>query len=697
MSSYRVGGDVGGTFTDIVLVGEDGSLAVKKVLSTPGHFEQAMVEGIADLLREQGVAAGDVAEVLHGTTAATNAVLERRGALTGLITTRGFRDVLELRRLRMPDIYNVFWDKPAPLVPRNLCREVTERIDGKGRVLTPLDLDEVRQVVRSLLDEGVTSLSVCLLHSYLNPAHEEQIGVLVRREFPEVFLSLSCEVLPEIMEYERTSTTVANAYIMPVMASYLSSMSQGLDKMGVRAPLLIVKSSGGMMTSRIAAQKPVHSLESGPAAGVIASLALARRLGVKDVVTLDMGGTTAKASLIENGEAHRTTEYEIGAPVSTSSRLLKGGGYLLRVRAIDLAEVGAGGGSIVAIDRGGSIQVGPQSAGAVPGPICYDGGGDQPTVTDANLVLGYLNQEYLLGGSLKVNREKAERILETTVARPLGLTLQEAAYAVHMVSNATMTRATRAVTTERGRDIRNFDLVAFGGNGPVHAAELARSMGIHRIVVPPVPGLFSALGLLVAPLEQEEVRTIMRPTASLTDADLEQLYAGLERRVATVLQEEGVDLGSVDYIRLADMRSIDQVHELTVPAPVGPINGHRTKALEEAFWQEHKRTYGHRSEEEPTEVVSVRLVARYALGRDDLQIGAKTLQALYRSGPGKTARLAYFGRENGALETPVVARLDLTERSMPGPLIVEEYDTTVVVPPGFSARRDTHGNILLEW
>jgi N-methylhydantoinase A len=696
LSNYRVGGDVGGTFTDVVLAGEDGSLAVKKVLSTPGHFERAMVDGVAELLQEQGVSPDQVVEVLHGTTAATNAVLQRLGAVTGLITTRGFRDVLEMRRLRMPNIYDIFWDKPAPLAPRNLCREVTERLNGQGQVLTTLDLDEVRQVVRSMLEDGVTSLAVCLLHSYINPVHEQAIAELVRREFPDLFLSVSSEVLPEIREYERTSTVVTNAYIMPVMASYLRSMTLELGRMGVRAPLLIVKSSGGMMTARMAEQAPIHSLESGPAAGVRASLALARRLGIKDVVTLDMGGTTAKGSLIENGEAHRASEYEVGAPISTSSRLLKGGGYLLRIRAIDLAEVGAGGGSIVAIDSGGSLQVGPQSAGAVPGPVCYDGGGDQPTVTDANLVLGYLNQEYLLGGSLKVNREKAHRVLDETVAKPLGLPLLEAAYAVHMVSNATMARIIRAVTTERGRDIRNFDLIAFGGNGPVHAAEMARSLGIKRIIVPPVPGLFSALGLLVSPLEQEEVQTIMRPTTSMNDSDLEQLYAGLEQRVAAALRAEGVDLDKVEYSPMADMRSIDQAHELTVAAPVGPSNGQRIEALEESFWQEHLRSFGHRSDQDPTEIVNVRLVARYATAREDLNVSVDSLKALYSTSKGKTARLAYFGREAGSVETPVVARLDLYERATPGPLIVEEYDTTVVVPPGFTVRRDPLGNLLLE-
>ena len=696
MSNYRIGGDVGGTFTDIVLSGEDGSLSVKKVPSSPGHFEEALVAGIGDLLQQRQVWADQIIEVLHGTTAATNAVLERRGAVTGLITTRGFRDVLELRRLRMPDLYDVFWDKPPPLVPRNLRLEVTERVSGNGEVLVPVDLDEVRQVVGHLIDEGITSLAVCLLNSYINPANEERIGSFVRSEFPELFLSLSCEVLPEIKEYERTSTVVTNAYIMPIMAEYLRSFRLDLDKMGVVAPLLIVQSSGGMMTSRMAAQKPVYSLESGPAAGVAAALSLSRSLGLQDAVTLDMGGTTAKASLIENGAAHKASEYEIGAPISISSRLLKGGGYLLRIRSVDLAEVGAGGGSIVTIDRGGSLQVGPRSAGAVPGPVCYDRGGAEPTVTDANLVLGYLNQEHLLGGDLKVNLEKARNRFEEDVAGPLGLPLQEAAYAVHIVSNAVMAHAIRAVTTEQGRDVRNFSLIAFGGNGPVHGAELARSLGVHHIIVPPAPGLFSALGLLVSPLEQEGVETVMRPTVDLSKDDLDQLYGRLKERVTAVLREEGVDLGGVEFTQLVDMRYVDQVHEITVSVPSGNLDGTPAE-LEKVFGNEHERMYGHQAEQEPTEVVNIRLVARYALASDDLDFTSKALGSLYNSSVGDGSRKAYFGRDRGRLETPVISRLDLAEGGTPGPLIVEEYDTTVVVPPGFTVWRDSRGNILLDW
>lgn len=692
---YRFAGDVGGTFTDLVLAAPDGSLSVKKVLSSTGGYEEAILTGMRDLLREQQVTAVEIADVLHGTTVATNAVLERRGAATGLITTLGFRDVLELRRTRMPQLYNVFWQKPVPLVARRYCREVNERVDAQGRVIVPLDIGEVKRVVCDLMDEGVTSIAVCLLHSYMNPAHEMLIGELIRREFPGLFLSLSWEVLPEIKEYERTSTTVTNAYVMPAMSSYLGSLRKGLDTAGVTAPLLIMQSSGGLMTSRLAAQKPVYSLESGPAAGVIGALSLARRVGLTDVVTFDMGGTTAKASLIRDGEPYRATEYEVGAPISVSSRLLKGGGYLIRVPSIDLAEVGAGGGSIVAIDKGGSLEVGPRSAGALPGPVCYDRGGSEPTVTDANVVLGYLNDKYLLGGSLELNAAKAARIVEETISRPLGLTVLEAAYAVHLVCNATMARAIRAVTTERGHDVREFSLIAFGGNGPVHAAELARSLGIRRILIPAAPGLFSAMGLLAASLEQETVQTILRPTRSLSSTEIARLYDRLEGRLQSVLRTEGVDLQNVVYVRYADMRYVDQLHELTVPVSSAEAASLEPQALAELFSREHERAYRHSDDREPTELVNLRVVARYSLSSAPPKHSLPRVRARHR-GPSRATRQAYFGRDHGFVQTPVVNREGLGSETI-GPLIVEEYDTTIVVPPGFAAQVDSFGNVGLQW
>jgi N-methylhydantoinase A len=686
---FRLGADVGGTFTDVVLSRSDGAATLLKVLSSTRGYERATVEGITAVLRSDGVAPNAVKEVLHGTTAATNAVLERRGAVTGLLTSRGFSDVLELRRLRMPDIYNVFWEKPDPLVPRNLRREVEERVGGDGEVITPLDITDARQQIIWLLRQGITSLAVSLIHSYRFSEHERLIGDLVRKEFPHLFLSLSSEVLPELGEYERTSTTVTNAYVMPVMARYLEGLRASLDGIDVRAPLLIMQSSGGLMTSGVAQRQPVFGLESGPAAGVIAASTLAGELGLRNVVTFDMGGTTAKASLVEDGEPYHAAEYEIGAPVSTTSRLLKGGGYLVRVRAIDIAEVGAGGGSIVSVDLGGSLQVGPRSTGARPGPACYGLGGAEATVTDANMVLGYLNQDSL-GGHFDVYPEKAHAAL-APIADRLGLPLVEAAYAVHIVSNATMARVIRAVTTEQGRDVRDFTLLAFGGNGPVHAVELARSLGVHRVVVPPAPGLFSALGLLAAPLEQTAMRALMRPAESFTSGELRRAYRVLEQRVADILRQENIDVGEVEFVRLADLRYAEQVHELTIPVPDKALQD-GTQALEGAFGEEHERRYGHRSADERITVSTIRVVARHRLS----DRGAAWRIVPRRGPPARSPRPAYFGREHGVMDALVLRRADLGAVAHAGPLIVDEYDTTIVVPPRTSTRADEHGNVLIE-
>jgi N-methylhydantoinase A/oxoprolinase/acetone carboxylase beta subunit len=387
-ATYRIGTDIGGTFTDLVLLGSDGTFLTKKVLSTPPDYERGVLQGIAALLRENKINPSTVERVAHATTVATNAVLERRGAKSGLITTRGFRDILELRRLRFPDMYNLFWEKPKPLVDRYLRLEVTERIAADGEIITPLDMSDVSAAIDRLAGEGITALSVCLLNSYANPRHEEAIGEFVRRKYPDLPVSLSCRVLPEIREFERTSTTVINSYLMPVMQRYLAALEHGLRQADIHAPLFVMQSNGGAMTAAEARNYPVHILESGPAAGVTGAVHLATSLGIANAVTFDMGGTTAKAAMIEDGEPSLSSEYQVGAPISIASRVLKGGGYALRAPTIDIAEVGAGGGSIVAIDQGGALRVGPRSAGASPGPACYGNGGVEPSVTDANLLLG---------------------------------------------------------------------------------------------------------------------------------------------------------------------------------------------------------------------------------------------------------------------------------------------------------------------
>src|SRR5436190_980355 len=483
MTRFRVGVDIGGTFTDIVLLDADGRLHTKKVSSSVDDYARAIVEGVGEVFRETGLVGADVAEVLHGTTVASNAILELRGAKTGLITTEGFRDILEIRRLRMPRLYDLTWEKPAPLVERYLRVEVQERINARGEVQAPLDPVDVERVLDRLLGEGIEALAVCLLNSYANPVHEERIKEIVARRAPGLVTCISAEVLPEIREYERTSTTVINAYVMPIVRSYLATLRSGLDDIGVKAPLLIMQSNGGLMTDAAAAQKPIHVIESGPAAGVVGAQVLAQRLDLGKLISFDMGGTTAKAALVEDGDVSRAAEYQVGGGIVHGSRLLTGAGYLLRVPAIDLAEVGAGGGSLVWIDAGGALQVGPRSAGASPGPLCYDLGGTEPTITDANVILGYLNPTRLAGGAVKLNAARAHQVFEEKVARPLGQPLAEAAHGAHLIAASNMMRAIRAVSSERGHDPREYALFAFGRlplPGSVVRADCPGDRGLRR-------------------------------------------------------------------------------------------------------------------------------------------------------------------------------------------------------------------------
>ena len=691
---YRVGVDVGGTFTDIVMIGDQGQVLVKKVLSTPQNYASAIIGGLADLLSEAGIAADKIREVCHGSTAATNAVLERRGAVVGLITTKGFRDVLELRRLRTPTLYNQFCRPPEPLVPRALRVEVDERLDAQGNVITPLDEFQVRQVIQGLLKKKVGSIAVCLLNSYVNAAHERRVGEIIRKEAPQVSVSLSCEVGPGVGEFERTSTVVANAYIKPVMNSYITSLKQQLVDKGATGPPFIMQSNGGMMTSRMSIERPIVTLESGPAAGVAGGEFLSRQLGLDNLITFDMGGTTTKAALIERGEAHQTPGYDIGAPVSQRSRLYRAGGYPLMVRAVDLA--GAGGGSIVSVDQGGSLRVEPRSAGAEPGPVCYNRGGIEPTITDANLLLGYLTPNQLAGGTVTLNPELAEKVFREQVSEPLNLEVQEAAHGVHLIANATMAHALQSVSTERGRDLRTFVLCAFGGSGPVHAAQLARSLGIRKVVVPFAPGLFSGFGLLVAPHRYEFVAGFMGRPRDTGVEPLVEAFKSLEGEATGTLREEGYISKNLSFSWQADMHYLGQSHELTHALP----KDLSLETLEETFGSEHERTYAYRSDREPVEVTNIRVVAREQDGETGPQQTLSLGETLYQDQAGAKrpgSRMAYFGRELGSIDTPIIFRKDLDSGGQEGPVILDEYDSTIVVPPGCWVQRDHLWNVILEW
>jgi N-methylhydantoinase A len=683
----RLGIDVGGTFTDLVLLTGDGRLVTRKILSTSGNYADAIFAGIADVLQQAGIVGGNIKELIHGTTVATNAIIERRGARTGLVTTEGFRDLLEIGRLRLMRLYDMDQERPAPLVRRRWRFEVAERLDHRGEVIQPLDRDTLERAIAAIAAENLESVAVCLIHAYANPKHEEAIAASIRERLPELYLTLSSEVLPEIREFERTSTTVVNAYVMPVLDRYLSTLETGLGAFEIKAPLLTMQSNGGVMTAARARARPVQLIESGPAAGVIGTAAMARRLGVANVISLDMGGTTTKASVIEEYQIRRSSEFEVGGPISRGSRLNKGGGYLLRTPAIDIAEVGAGGGSILTVDDAGALHVGPHSAGAVPGPVCYGNGGTAATLTDANVTLGYLAQDRLPSG-LRLDAAGARGSISVQIASGLDLSLEEAAYGAYLVGCAGIARAVRAVTIERGRDPRDFTLIAFGGNGPLFAAETARSLEIGRVLVPPAPGVFSAVGLLEAELEHHLVRTLNAPLAELTDDNLESAFEALTEEARGLMSETASPL----IERSVDAKYAGQSFELTIQLP-----GRRTPVavIAEIFAREHERTYGHRADTDPVQIVNIRIVAR--LPRDgSLPSAVRHTKSMARGSFGAGTRSAYFGQHYGILATPVLSRFDL-HRDEPrgGPLLIDEYDATTLVPPGCSARLDHFDNIVI--
>lgn len=688
-STFRLGVDIGGTFTDIVLLGDDGSVRTKKVLSTPDDYARAVVAGATALLSECRVDGSEVVGVVHASTVASNTILEGRGALTALITTEGFRDVLEMRRLRIPVLYDVQHESVKPLVPRRLRYEVAERLGPRGEVWRDLDEATVEDVARKLRQENVEAVAIALLHAYADDAHERRVEQIIRAAVgDEVYVTRSSEILPEIREYERTSTAVVNAYVGPTVTRYIASLVEQLWQAGIRAPLEVMQSSGGTLTPEVAQRKPAHLVESGPAAGVMACSYLGRLTGRTQLISLDMGGTTAKAAIVEDGLPVRTSEYEVGAGINLSSKLVKGGGHPIKLPFIDVSEIGAGGGSIVNIDPLGAVSVGPLSAGAVPGPVCYDTGGVEPTLTDALLALGYLNERQLGGGAITLNAARSRDALERLVAAPLGRSVEEAAHGILMLAVATMTRAVKAVTTYRGRDPRDFTLCAFGGNGPITGVEIARALRIRQVLIPPAPGVFSALGLLFSDTEHEIVRTLMLRGDDVQADTLENAFDELEQEATTNLAAG--DDATVTVTRWADVRYTGQAYELPVRVAAGDVDVER---LADDFVSEHVRTYGHGSAADPIDVVSVRVLARVertaAQRYDPL--------AVIREQPAhESSRTAYFGTEAGAVEVPVCSRVGLLGRDRQGPLLIDEYDSTCVVPPGCTARLDAYGNIEVE-
>ena len=692
--SLRISADIGGTFTDIAFLRNDGVLVTRKILSTPDDFARAVVMGILELINEINEPPESFSEVLHGCTVATNAILESKGAKTALITTKGFRDVLEMRRIRMPVLYDPLYVKPVPLIPRERRYEIEERLDGNGKIITKINRNNLKDIINNIRDDNVESIAVTLIHSYANDKHERIIGEILSNELPKCFVTLSVDILPEIREYERTSTTAINAYVGPPVKSYVNSLINILKESGFTSNLLMMQSSGGMMDAETVVKNPAQIVECGPAAGVIGSAHLGRLTNMNNLITLDMGGTTAKASLIENGNLMKTDEYEVGGGINLSSKLIKGGGYALKTPVIDISEVGAGGGSIVWIDKVGQLKVGPKSAGASPGPVCYKNKGTEPTLTDANVVLGYLNPSSIAGGTVLIDYEAAYNSLNDKIAVPLNQNVMELAYGIHLIANSTMMRAVKAVSTYRGRDPREFTIIAFGGCGGIHVVELARSLQIDRALIPLSAGVFSALGLLVSDIESTLSRSYFRSFIHTSPDEMNKFYEELEDNINKNL---GSNSDLISISRFADMRYEGQAFELTVPVPNGKLNQLNISHLPELFESEHESTYGHRYPgDKNVQIVNLRTTGKLESNfRRNIDVN-KMQEYNTRKTFKNNDRKAYFGKNFGYINTPVINRWDLTQKPHNGPIIVEEYENTIVIPPDSNMRLDDFGNILIE-
>jgi N-methylhydantoinase A len=686
MSKYRVTVDTGGTFSDFVFFDEDsGEITITKVPSTPKEPFQAVLNGVQELI-DQSVAAKDISFFCHGTTVGTNALLEEKGAQTGLLVTQGFRgiyEVMEQTRGYGPATYDLFFEKPRLLAPPYFTEEIPERVDFKGNALKAIDVEASREAIRRLKKKGVQSVAVCFLFSFLNPDHELKIKELFAQEFPEARLSLSYEVLPQIREFYRLSTTVINAYIQPVMASYLGRLENRMREMGVITPkLYIMQSNGGVSTFKGSAEKPVATVLSGPAGGVIASMGTCERVGINNIITFDMGGTSCDVALIHEGNPVITTQGKINLrPIA--------------LPMLDIHTVSAGGGTIARIDAVGGLLVGPDSAGADPGPVCYDRGGDNITVTDANMVAGVLDPDHFLGGRMKLNKSKAEKTLQEKIAKPLKLDLLEAADGVLKIINAKMEEAIKAVSSARGYDIRDFTLVAFGGGGPMHAGRMALDLGIPQVLVPLTPGVHSALGLLMSDVKHDYVRSKLVGLDELDLSEINPMFQQLTERAKADLHSEGFSDDEIKLEPYLDLRYAGQGYELTVPCPMPPLTKQDLTIMRGRFDTMHEQNSGHKAETEPVELVSLRLISLGLVQQAKLSPGKITGRKVAASKIGE--RKVFFGTEHGVVNTQIYRR-DLLEpgHHLIGPAIVEQLDTTTVIHPEQEASVDNYRNIIIK-
>jgi N-methylhydantoinase A len=688
MRQARIGVDIGGTFTDLVLLDDEGRVHFSKVSSTPDRPEEAVLKGIRDILDVAGVRASHVVEVLHGTTVGSNTLLQKSGAKCGLITTKGFRDILEIGRIRTPSMFDLAWDKPHPLIRRRHRREVTERVSATGEVLQALKVEEVLEVGAFLAADGIESIAICFLNSYVNPINERRAEETLRSAFPHIWLTSSVSVLPEIREYERTSTTAVNAYVLPVLRSYLHRLECSLREIGVTAPLLVSNSNGGLAAAAVAQAKPVFFISSGRSAGVVGAQRLGQAIGESNLIVFDMGGTTASASLIKDERISRTNEYEFRAGISSPSRFIKAGGYLMQVPAVDVAEVGSGAGSIAWIDVGGLLHVGPLSAGAAPGPACYGTGGEQATVTDANVALGILPAT-LAGGSLKLDVDLARTAIERDLAQPLGLSIEEAAYGVREVANINMARAIRAVTIERGLDPRDFALLAFGGSGPVHACDLARSLGIGRVIFPRAPGVFTGMGMLAGNVERHFVRAYPAVLHELQPDAMNRVINQLRREAEVAMAEEGYDESHVELQFELDMRFRGQDSELPI-ALAELVTAAHSQLLRADFLAAYRAAYGYVSADD-VETVNLRLRA-VGINQNPLDFAVLTAATIDHLSPSRQRRV-YVDRIQEWQDVQLMNRSQFSGQAK-GPIVLESSDSTIFIPPNADATLDPTGNII---
>ncbi|MEJ2164083.1 MAG: hydantoinase/oxoprolinase family protein [Desulfobacterales bacterium] len=679
-STFRLGIDTGGTFTDLCLSDETtGRVEVAKVSSTPHNPAEAVISGIKKLIAEKDLKPDQIRFLIHGTTVATNALLEGKGAPTALITTAGFEDVILIGRQSRPRLYDFWAQRPNPVVRRCHCFGAPERILHTGEVLSPLDQAAVEAFVRQIRKQGILSIAVCLIHSYANPVHEQQIKSIIQRVHPQAFVTLSSEILPEYREYERTSTICINAYVMPKVNAYVRDLEDTLRQVGVASELYIMQSNGGVISAQMARKSSARTVLSGPAGGALIGVHLARALRAPNVITIDMGGTSSDICLIEASQPKMTTEADIE-------------GYPIKLPMIDINTIGAGGGSIAWIDAGGALRVGPQSAGADPGPVCYGRGGDRPTVTDANVILGRINPAYLLGGEMCLHLEAARAMLAEKIAEPLGLDLMQAAEGIIAVVNANMIRGIRRVSVERGHDPRDFSLVPFGGAGPLHGVELARALNMSRVVIPAHPGIASAFGMLSADVRHDYVQTLIVTSDRVDGKRLDSIYQDLEAQGRTQLMREGFSGEMAVFSRRADMRYAGQSYELSLPVPAGPISTEALNSLFVQFHQAHQQSYGYCREKEPIEFVNLRLIAQ---GKLPGSRPAENRAGDQTPAPPLGTRTVWF--QGRGLESSIYERSRLVcDQVISGPAVVEQLDSTIVVPPKFKGVVDIMGNLTIE-